>query len=744
MAITFVATGAAASGLNAISPALPSGLAAGDLMLLFVQTSNQTPTTPTNWNVVGAGLVGSGTAAAAGSVGLIVYWKVAASGESAPSVPTGLNHLIGFISAYRGVNGTSPINISSGTTATSSTAVSIAAVTTTVTNCMVVGVSANSVDSNTVQITAFTSTASALTSFATDTTTSTNTTSGTGGGVQACHGLLAAATTTNTITATQGTASVQAKYMIALTPAVTTNQTVATTNANTLGQLKLTNKLVKFTEAEVVASARQKLKNQAVAISNAATIAKAIHVPVKHRRIRVRQGQGTLTPIIDWAGWSIWQHFAFGDITFSSDGSMWTKTDTDSSWRTVLSNFVTPTTGKFYAEYTCTTLTNSAQIGMMSVNSDQSPNTRISATAGTQNTVAMREDGVLTGSHAGSDNQIYGSTGVTYTAGDTVAIAWDIDNKKVWWRVNGGAWVGSLSAGDDPATNTGGFDTAANIQAGVMNNCCFAASLFATGNQMTLNLGGAPLKYTPPNGFSSPATSTVASVALLSSAVSTSSPSVTFSNGNLTVSLATVNGTDNNVRAGYFLLGAENVYWEITHNTSIASSAGVYSIGHVSDTYVGNSGTGDGMWMSSDGKVYDATNFIITEGPNPTWATGDTIRYAWNGVNGTLFIGDVLGNWYGQPSLTDDPTLPTGGLRTARKFAFLPYVNLQNVSTATINFGASDFVYGPPDGYRAFQNMVPASSQTAASGSCVFNWSVVVRPPRLSPWRRPQSSRQGD
>lgn len=217
MAITHTADGAATSGLTSLTPALPAGFAVDDWHLLVVQTSNQDPGAITGWTPVTA-LVGSGTAAASGSVGIRAYWRFAHAGDTAPTVPDSGDHQLAWITGFRGVDKTNPISAFASNTAASSTTVTIPAVTSTIGNCFVIGLNANSVDSNTTQITSFA--AAGLTSVNTLTTTSTNANSGTGGGVQGAYGTLATPGSSGTFTATQGTASVQARLTIAIQPAI--------------------------------------------------------------------------------------------------------------------------------------------------------------------------------------------------------------------------------------------------------------------------------------------------------------------------------------------------------------------------------------------------------------------------------------------------------------------------------------------------------------------------------------------
>jgi len=74
----FRSIGAVATGVGAITPALPAGHVANDILLCFVESSNETISTPTNsgsgtWALIGS-QQGTGTAASVNSVRGAVYW----------------------------------------------------------------------------------------------------------------------------------------------------------------------------------------------------------------------------------------------------------------------------------------------------------------------------------------------------------------------------------------------------------------------------------------------------------------------------------------------------------------------------------------------------------------------------------------------------------------------------------------------------------------------------------------------
>lgn len=110
---TFVAKGTFTSGIAALSVPVPTGMMNDDFMLLFVQTTNQSITDPTGWTRVPAtgGNDSTGTAAAAGGVRLMVYYKAVAGLEGTVSVSDSGDLQNAIIMAFRGVDVTDPFDV---------------------------------------------------------------------------------------------------------------------------------------------------------------------------------------------------------------------------------------------------------------------------------------------------------------------------------------------------------------------------------------------------------------------------------------------------------------------------------------------------------------------------------------------------------------------------------------------------------------------------------------------------------
>jgi hypothetical protein len=83
----------------------------------------------------------------------------------------------------------------------------------------------------------------------------------------------------------------------------------------------------------------------------------------------------------------------------------------------------------------------------------------------------------------------------TWAQGDTLCIAFDVDNMRLWFRTNGGNWNNSGTA--NPATNTEGIDVS------TLNDGPFfvMANFRGNGDQFTANFGATAYAHTPPSGF---------------------------------------------------------------------------------------------------------------------------------------------------------------------------------------------------------------------------------------------------
>ncbi len=141
-AITYVgaSTTTSSSPTNSVTVTKPTGLAAGDVLLAYiVQRGNRFPlssnmvSTPTGWTLVLANDNGS-------SLGVVMYRKVATASEPASYAWTlgASDRTLGSIVAFRGVDNTTPVNVSGAQANAASTTYTAPSVTTTAANTMLV------------------------------------------------------------------------------------------------------------------------------------------------------------------------------------------------------------------------------------------------------------------------------------------------------------------------------------------------------------------------------------------------------------------------------------------------------------------------------------------------------------------------------------------------------------------------------------------------------------------------------
>jgi len=219
---TFVAAGTVASGTGTITPALPSGIASNDILLLFVETANQASSITNQnggtWTQVTGSPQSYGTAAASDAVRLTVFWSRYNGSQGNPTVSDSGNHQLGRIIAIRGATTSGdPCDITAGgTESTVDTSGSVPGATTTVANCLAVAAVATSLPdaSGTAN---FSSWSNADLSSVTERTDNT-VTAGNGGGLAVATGGKATAGAYGSTAVTCGTATTKAMMSIAIKP----------------------------------------------------------------------------------------------------------------------------------------------------------------------------------------------------------------------------------------------------------------------------------------------------------------------------------------------------------------------------------------------------------------------------------------------------------------------------------------------------------------------------------------------
>lgn len=217
MACFYVGKGTFAGGNSALTVDVPAAYLQNDLLLILAESENQTIATPSGWSHVTNSPQSTGTAAAAGAVQLAVFYKIAGASESSVTVGDSGDHTTAIMLAFRGVDTSTPFNITAGgVDASTTSSLSCPSVTTTVDNCLIVnciGLDKDLADTDTLS-----SVANSNLSYAYEMHDQTIAT-GDGGGVAALIGRKISAGSTGNTTATGDTSTTHAYLTIALQPA---------------------------------------------------------------------------------------------------------------------------------------------------------------------------------------------------------------------------------------------------------------------------------------------------------------------------------------------------------------------------------------------------------------------------------------------------------------------------------------------------------------------------------------------
>jgi type II secretory pathway pseudopilin PulG len=223
--VAFVAAGAVASNGAAITPALPAGIVTGDILLLFLETSNQAISISNQnggtWTAVTNSPQSTGTAAGSTGARLTAFWSRYNGTQGAPTTSDSGNHQLGRIVAIRGAAASGdPWDVTAGgVEAAADTSGSIPGATTTVANTLVVAAIATALPdaTGTANFSAWTN--GNLTSITERTDNTVN--AGNGGGLGIATGTKATAGAYGNTAVTCASASYKAMMSIALRPSGT-------------------------------------------------------------------------------------------------------------------------------------------------------------------------------------------------------------------------------------------------------------------------------------------------------------------------------------------------------------------------------------------------------------------------------------------------------------------------------------------------------------------------------------------
>lgn len=320
-------------------------------------------------------------------------------------------------------------------------------------------------------------------------------------------------------------------------------------------------------------------------------------------------------------------------------------------------------TGKIYFEVTCNTSNAGAtQVGV--VNASATPSNYI----GDANGLGYQSGG----------NVVYNGSALsnigTWTTGDTICVAYDLGNKKVWFRKNGGNWNNTT---DNPATNTGGFSAA-----GVFGGTVYpAACAYSSGDQLTVNFGATAFAQAVPAGFNSPnATALIWTDTFDTYTAGSAPPSPWYGVSNSPISTAQAHSASNSLPAG-----------TSGNNSDAQRPIGANLHQWYADFW---------MWTNSTGTT---TNQHITFNVGTTTATGTAVNVTQTGSGIVGLTGSAgwfsftvsLSTWHhyllevttdaaGSAKLTVDGTVVGTYSGDTRDFASNTYVNNVWVHGGTI------------------------------------------------------------
>ena len=319
-----------------------------------------------------------------------------------------------------------------------------------------------------------------------------------------------------------------------------------------------------------------------------------------------RGNYGTLNPLYK------------GSLQTISNGNLTSSKSSGTNISDVWGNFGM-TSGKWYFECSVAALSATVYIGIGQGGGTGEPT----------DDLAVSPASYFYGSADG--NKFYGSTGTaygnTYTTGDVIGCAIDMDNGKIWWSKNG-TW----QASGDPAAGTNAAFT--DLLTRGSNAFLAFSSTNGASNSNTLNwnFGQRPFSYTPPSGFK-----TLNTTNLPTPTIGTTS--TTQANDYFNAVLYTGNGADNRTISG--LDFTPGLVW--MKDRSNAYSHILIDAVRGNGKYLRSNGTNEENW---DGNIFPnsgpTTNGFIVDGVSNVSinANGDayvawTWRAAGSGVTNT-------------------------------------------------------------------------------------------------------------
>jgi hypothetical protein len=182
------------------------------------------------------------------------------------------------------------------------------------------------------------------------------------------------------------------------------------------------------------------------------------------------------------------------DVTLSNGDLTMSSGTTD---RCVRSTGTAGATDKIYVEFTITTLTFDARIGMAGDTFDLG--TRIGDEFPSKSFALSCSAGNYLQGNSGDNNTNVIAGGVAES--DSLDMAYDHGNKKVWFRKNGGNWKGGGGTDGDPAANTNGLDAGGGGILGDVLEYAIACTAANGGDTVSAVFAAASWARSAPSGY---------------------------------------------------------------------------------------------------------------------------------------------------------------------------------------------------------------------------------------------------
>ena len=312
------------------------------------------------------------------------------------------------------------------------------------------------------------------------------------------------------------------------------------------------------------------------------------------------------------------------------------------------------TTGKWYWEVTATLSNAGDTIGIGSASASLTTGTQV---GGDAYGVSAQENGYW------NYNGGYSASPFTWTTGDVLGVAMDMDNGTFGMYKNG------VYQGKAPYFPSGALFP--------MNSYYNSG-----GDILSTTFGQLPLKYTPPNGTFFDKT--------------ISGSSVSFTNNNLN---AVWTGSSYNEVAKSSGKGVSTGKYYFEFKIQCANmGVGIANANAETVNWLGNDAYGWGYFGDTGNKYHSGSG----SGYGSTFTIGDVIGVAVDMTNGKLYFAKN-GTW----QASGDPVAGTNPAFTGVTGTVYPATgNGSQTGYVTLNTGVSNFSYTPPSGYTAWDTTV--------------------------------------